>query len=40
MRLCGFNLRDFVISVMKGCYSIVKDVTSIVKGVASSIGEC
>ena len=32
MRLCGFNLRDFVMSVCKGCYAIIKDVTFIVKG--------
>ena len=32
MRLCGFNLRGCVMSVCKGCYSIVKDVTFIVKG--------
>ena len=32
MRLCGFNLRDFVMSVYKGCYSFVKDITFVVKG--------
>ena len=31
MRLCGYNLRDFVMSVCKGCYSIVKDVTFVIK---------
>ena len=31
MRLCGFNLRDFVMSVYEDCYSIIKDVMFIVK---------
>ena len=39
MRLCGFNLGDFVMSVCKGCYSIVKDVTFVVKGAETFFSE-
>ena len=39
MRLCGFNLGDFVMSVCKGCYSIVKDVTFVVKDAETFFSE-
>ena len=32
MRLCGFNLRGFIMSLCKGCYSIIKHVTFVIKG--------
>ena len=31
MRLCGFNLGDFIMSRCKGCYPIVKDITFVLK---------
>ena len=39
MRLCGFNLGDFAMSVCKGCYSIVKDITFVVKGAETFFSE-
>ena len=39
MKLCEFNLRDFIMSVCKGCYSIVKDVTFVVKGAETFFSE-
>ena len=39
MRLCGFNLSDFVMSVWKDCYSIVKDASFVVKGAETFFSE-
>ena len=39
MRLCGFNLGDFVMFVCQGCYLIVKDVTFIIKGAQTFFSE-
>ena len=30
MRLCGFNLGNFVMFICRGCYPIIKDVTTFV----------
>ena len=39
MRLCRFNLGNLVLSVCQGCYSIVKDVTFVVKGAETIFSE-